>query len=89
MTGLSRFSCEEAFRRLGDYLDRELSDSEMTLIDEHLEICAGCAREFAFERSILNGVRSKLREVELPEDLHARIARILEGSAPRTGGDER
>ncbi|HSJ31961.1 MAG TPA: zf-HC2 domain-containing protein [Longimicrobiales bacterium] len=81
MTGFNRFSCEEAFRRLGDYLDRELSASEMALIDEHLEICAGCAREFAFERSILNGVRTKLREVELPADLRARIATLLEESA--------
>lgn len=83
MNVLNRFTCEEAFRRLGDYLDRELSPAETALIEAHLEICDGCAREFEFERSILSGVRSKLREVELPSELHARIAAILDGTATR------
>jgi anti-sigma factor (TIGR02949 family) len=76
---LTRFTCEEAFRRLDDYLDRELSASEMTLVHEHLEICAGCAREFTFEESLLTGVRGKLAQldVELPPDLRARVLAAL------------
>jgi hypothetical protein len=45
MTPLSRYTCEEAFRRLDDYLDRELSSDETELVREHLEVCAGGARE--------------------------------------------
>ena len=78
MTHLSRYTCEEAFRRLDDYLDRELSGEEMTLVHEHLEICAGCAREFNFEASVLNGVRTKLRQIELPPSLEARILAALQ-----------
>jgi len=78
MTHLSRYTCEEAFRRLDDYLDRELSGEEMTLVHEHLEICAGCAREFNFEASVLNGVRTKLRQIELPPSLEARIVAALQ-----------
>jgi anti-sigma factor (TIGR02949 family) len=78
MTHLSRYTCEEAFRRLDDYLDRELSGDEMTLVHEHLEICAGCAREFNFEASVLNGVRTKLRQIELPPSLEARIRAALQ-----------
>ena len=77
MTPLSRYTCEEAFRRLDDYLDRELSADEMTLVHEHLEICAGCAREFNFEASVLRGVREKLRQIELPDSLQARILAVL------------
>jgi anti-sigma factor (TIGR02949 family) len=77
MSHFSRYTCEEAFRRLDDYLDRELSDEETTLVHEHLEICAGCAREFTFEESVLRGVRSKLRQIELPESLQARILSVL------------
>lgn len=77
MSHLSRYTCEEAFRRLDDYLDRELSPEETTLVHEHLEICAGCAREFNFEESLLRGVRSKLRQIELPESLQARILSVL------------
>ena len=44
------------------------------LIEEHLEICAACAREFTFEASVLTGVRRKLRQLSVPPDLLARIA---------------
>jgi anti-sigma factor (TIGR02949 family) len=79
MTHFSRYTCEEAFRRLDDYLDRELSAEETALVDEHLEICAGCAREFNFEESVLEGVRAKLRQIELPPTLQARILGVLDG----------
>jgi anti-sigma factor (TIGR02949 family) len=80
MTHLTRYTCEEAFRRLDDYLDRELSGEEMTLVHEHLEICAGCTREFNFEASVLRGVREKLRQIELPDSLQARIRAALENA---------
>jgi anti-sigma factor (TIGR02949 family) len=82
MTHLNRYTCEEAFRRLDDYLDRELSAEEMTLVHEHLDICAGCAREFNFEASVLRGVREKLRQIDLPDSLQARILAAL-GKADR------
>jgi anti-sigma factor (TIGR02949 family) len=77
MTHLNRYTCEEAFRRLDDYLDRELSAEELTLVHEHLDVCAGCAREFNFEASVLRGVREKLRQIDLPDSLQARILAAL------------
>ena len=77
MTHLNRYTCEEAFRRLDDYLDRELSTEEMVLVREHLEICAGCAREFNFESSVLKGVGQKLQQIDLPDTLQARILALL------------
>jgi anti-sigma factor (TIGR02949 family) len=82
---LTRFTCEEAFRRLDDYLDRELSAAEMTLVREHLEICAGCAREFVFEESVLRGVRAKLRQIDVPEGLQARVLRLLQAERDEEG----
>lgn len=78
MTPPNRYTCEEAFRRLDDYLDRELSTEETVLVREHLEICAGCAQEFNFEASVLKGVRQKLRQIDLPASLQARILSVLE-----------
>lgn len=74
---MNRVTCEEAFRQLDDYLDRQLRAGELRLIEEHLEICAACLREFTFEQSVLDGVRKKLREVTAPPDLMARIAEAL------------
>jgi anti-sigma factor (TIGR02949 family) len=78
---VNRVTCEEAFRQLDDYLDRELGEEERRLIDEHLSICAACLREFTFERSVVDGVRSKLREIDAPSELLARISTELQRAA--------
>jgi anti-sigma factor (TIGR02949 family) len=70
---INRHTCEEAFRRLDDFLDRRLSPEEARLVREHLQICAACTREFTFEASVLNGVKRKLRHIEAPSDLLRRI----------------
>ena len=83
---LNRTTCEEAFRRLDDYLDRRLGQTEMHLIQEHLEICAACAHEFTFEASVLTGVREKLRQLSVPPDLLARIAAQVRRAGERGPG---
>lgn len=73
MSTLDRTNCEEAFRRLNDFLDRRLTPEEMRIIEEHLEVCAWCTREFNFEASVLYGVKRKLRQLDAPPDLVTRI----------------
>ncbi len=82
MTHLSRLTCEDAFRRLDDYLDRELARDEMTLVRQHLELCALCAGEFAFESSALLDVRDKVRAMAMPTEMRARIV-VTMGRAKR------
>jgi anti-sigma factor (TIGR02949 family) len=79
MTPLTRYTCEEAFRRIDDFLDRELSAIEMQLVHEHLEICEGCAREFQFEASLLDGVKRKMRRIDVPAGLISRVLAALDG----------
>jgi anti-sigma factor (TIGR02949 family) len=74
---VNRVTCEEAFRQLDDYLDRELGAEETRLIEEHLSICAACLREFTFERSVVDGVRRKLRDVAGTSELMAKISADL------------
>jgi anti-sigma factor (TIGR02949 family) len=81
VTQLSRTNCEEAFRLLDDFLDRRLTPEEQKTIEEHLEICAWCAREFNYETSVLHGLKRKLRQLDAPEGLLSRILSQL----PRAG----
>lgn len=83
MSHLDRTNCEEAFRRLNDFLDRRLSPEEMRIIEAHLEICAWCSREFNFETSVLEGVKRKLRQLEVPPDLASKILSQLPPSPER------
>jgi anti-sigma factor (TIGR02949 family) len=75
MSPLDRYTCEEVFRRMDEYLDRELAPDEAAHVRMHLETCAACVSEYAFEESVLLAVKSKLRRVDIPPALRARIER--------------
>ena len=77
MSQIDRFTCEEMFRRLDDYVDRELSPREMQLAREHLETCAACAQEYAFASSMLHELKSKIRRIDVSPHLLERLDREL------------
>lgn len=74
---MDRYTCEEVFRRLDDYLDRELGAAEMNRVQQHLEICAICAQEFAFEQSLLQSLRQKVKRIAVPPGLKTRLSQAL------------
>lgn len=78
MKPLDRFTCEETFRRLEDYVDRQLTPEELRLVEAHLRECVMCADEFKFEAGVLCDVRSKLGRIQVPASLRQRIAQMLE-----------
>lgn len=86
MSHLDRITCEETFRRLDDFLDRELSRTEMKLVQEHLDTCGACAQEFRFEASVIESVRSKLDRIAAPPDLMARIRIRIASEPPSSEG---
>jgi hypothetical protein len=62
----------------------------MARVQEHLEVCAFCAAEFAFEADVLERVRVTLRRIDAPSDLVARVRRSLERASeasPAPGAD--
>jgi mycothiol system anti-sigma-R factor len=77
MTLPDRFTCEDVFRRLDTWLDRELSPEELKLVQEHLETCAMCAGEYRFEESFIEGVRQKMKRIDMPDGLMDRITARL------------
>lgn len=88
MSSPDRYTCEEALRRLDDFLDRELRPEEMQRVESHLETCAVCAREFGYEAAVVREVRTKLKRIGVPPDLRTRLAQMLEAERERgRGGD--
>lgn len=73
-----QFTCEDVFRRLDDFLDRELTPAEMMLVQAHLDSCAQCASEHRFERRVLDDVRAKLGRIKAPHGLLQRVRQVLE-----------
>jgi anti-sigma factor (TIGR02949 family) len=85
MAPIDRYTCQETFRRLDDYLDRELTPHEMQLVREHLEICAICTAEYTFEESVLHQVRAKLQRIAAPADLLTKITQAIRQAQGETG----
>ncbi len=73
MSEMDRRTCEEVVRRLDDYLDRELDESEMALVHEHLNACEVCANGFEFEETVISAIRNKLQDAALPDGLKGRV----------------
>jgi anti-sigma factor (TIGR02949 family) len=78
MSELTPCSCREAFERLDDYLDRELTPDEMRMVQEHLNLCQKCAKAFAFESRLLEQMKCKVRHLSIPPDLSARVLAAIE-----------
>jgi anti-sigma factor (TIGR02949 family) len=77
MIDLTKYDCEQAFSRLDDFLDRELTADEMVLVREHLALCSVCAMEFDFEAGVLQTLKDKLARIDVSEDLRDKIMRAI------------
>lgn len=71
--------CEEALRRLADYLSRELEPGERAAVERHVSRCRSCFSRAEFESLLEERLRDLGRE-EAPAGLQSRIRRVLEGS---------
>ena len=78
MSPIDGFTCDEVWRRLNDYLDRELSVAERKMVEEHLTLCTGCAGEYRFEAAVLLDIRQKLRRIDVPQSLIDKVTDALE-----------
>ncbi len=80
---LNSYTCSEAYRRIDDYLDRELTLEEIGKVEEHLSFCEMCAKEFQFEASVISAVRMKLQSYVVPSELMSRISQSLRSAGTR------
>lgn len=74
---LDRYTCLETVRRLDDYLDRQLSETERHEVERHLETCDRCLQRFRFEAVVVDDLRTKLRRVTVPAALESRLRDLL------------
>ena len=76
------FNCEQAVRRLWDYLDGELNALDVAAVDAHLVQCERCPAHFTFERRFLDAVRDARAAIYTPDtattaSLRVRVVSML------------
>jgi mycothiol system anti-sigma-R factor len=72
------YTCEQAFSRLYEYLDRVLTADEDAMVRQHLAVCEDCVRHFHFEEKLLDTIREKCRTGRAPETLRRKIESLLD-----------
>lgn len=73
----SQIECEEAIRKLLDYLDGEIGEPDRHQVARHLETCRACYSRAEFERR-LRGLVAEAGEVPAPASLRRRVRGLME-----------
>lgn len=75
--GIDYYSCEEAVKRLNEYLDHQLTDADRIVVLKHLEICRPCLRRFTFEQTLVISLRQKASRLCAPSPLREKLHGLL------------
>jgi len=79
--GVDFYSCEEAIKRLNEYLDHQLTVDERVVVIKHLEICKPCLSRFTFEQDLIVSIRTKLCGMGMPQPLKDKLKGLLRQSS--------
>jgi len=78
MSDRDNIGCEEALKRLAEFIDCELSDSEQDNVERHLRTCRSCYSRMEFE-SRLKQRLSALSGDDAPTKSRDRIRKLIKG----------
>jgi anti-sigma factor (TIGR02949 family) len=78
MSATDDTGCEQALKRLLEYIDGELPDSEHDSVERHLRTCRGCCSRMEFE-SRLKQRLSALPAEDAPSKARERIRDLIKG----------
>ncbi len=71
-------NCKKFKLHLGTFVDGELDPSSQMEFERHLDVCAKCQEDLAFERSFRAQTRAALGDVSAPDHLWGRALRRLD-----------
>lgn len=70
-------SCDDAVRRLWEYLDGSIGEQDKHAIEEHLSVCKRCCGEAEFADELHRFLTSHAYD-ELPHETRARLTGYLD-----------
>ena len=75
MSGYAVDPCEQCEELLQPFLDRELTDEERAVAEEHLDLCDYCRKRYRFETVLRRFVRQAVSE-DMPPELKTKLAEL-------------
>jgi len=80
--------CQEAVKKLTEFLSHELGPDEEEKVQRHLRQCRGCFSKFHFEETLLKTIRERAEQVRAPLALRNKILGIIGKHDSRHEGGE-
>lgn len=77
-----QIDCEEAVRRIAEYLDGELGDRPRAELERHLETCRSCYSRKEFERRLRERMRTDLKLDSVSPEFEERVRSLLGTLSP-------
>ena len=73
--------CVETVARLHLYIDRELSDEEIVIVQKHLEDCRQCDCRFHFDMGIKRLIHERCTVERAPSHLREAVLHLIHSSS--------
>lgn len=74
-----KFNCKDVEKNVQAYLDDELSESEVLLLEDHLTYCLPCDKKVEFEKKLKELIKLKASEKSYPHKLESELKKIIRG----------
>lgn len=81
-------ACDEAVRKLWQFLDEGLTDLDRRAIEEHLDFCVRCCGELQFAQHLRRLLRSTA-DVSVPSDVEARLDLFIDTFSADGGSSDK
>ena len=76
--GVNDIGCEQALKRVFEFIDRELDDENRDAVERHLQTCRSCLSRVEFERELKDRVHALARS-DVPSRTLDRIKALIQG----------
>lgn len=76
MSDIKPIDCEEALKRLFDYIDRELHGHRHDEMEEHLSKCRSCYSRLEFEKRLQLHLRNATA-AKAPDELQRKVKDLI------------
>jgi len=72
-----KYDCTQVEKRVQAYLDNQVSDEELMMIEDHLSYCLPCDKKVEFEKRLKEIIKYKATEKKYPKALEEELKKII------------
>jgi mycothiol system anti-sigma-R factor len=72
-----KYDCTQVEKRVQAYLDNQVSDEELMMIEDHLSYCLPCDKKVEFEKRLKEIIKYKATESKYPKTLEEELKKII------------